>query len=207
LALVPDWPSNLLKLLSLIAAMELQHINVKVFFEDGCEPVLEDFINTFHTWIQADRLDELLVDVADYRHVRGGPDVLLVAREADYCIESSEPRRGLVYNRKAVVDGSPPERIGQAMSAVLRACRLLESEHDDVRFSRQHFEVLVNDRGRAPNTTECQNSFQPELEKFLVSTFDGGFSIERESEPRRRLAMRVQLEQPYDLDTVIDKLS
>lgn len=186
--------------------MELQHINVKVFFEDGCGPDLESFINTFHAWIQDDKCDELLVDVADYRHVRGGPDVLLVAREADYCIESSDDRRGLVYNRKAAVSGSIPERIGQAMSAALRACKLLESEVDGVQFSRRDFELMVNDRALAPNTEEVREALRPEFDSFLSSTFDGNYTLEREEDPRRRLAARVRLEKPFDLDATVSKL-
>lgn len=189
--------------------MELQHITVKVFVEDACQPDLETFINIFHAWIQKERLDELLIDVADYRHVRGGPEVLLVTDQADYCMDSADERLGMVYSRKGPANGSAQERIGQALSGALKACRLLESEYDagNLRFSRQNFEVLINDRAIAPNTEDTHKQFLPDLENFVSTTFGCGFQTERETDARRRYRLRVQLEEPFELESVLKKLS
>ena len=48
---------------------------------------LEEFIPVFHDWIQTQQLAELLIDVADYRHVPHGPGVVLVAHDAHYAMD------------------------------------------------------------------------------------------------------------------------
>ena len=59
-------------------AMELQHINVKIYVEGDLPVDPAEFITVFHQWVKDKVLDELLIDVADYRHVPAGPGVLLV---------------------------------------------------------------------------------------------------------------------------------
>ena len=52
----------------------------------------EPTIVVFHDWIRTRALDEdVLVDVADYGHVKGGPGVLLVCHEGHYVIECRPP--------------------------------------------------------------------------------------------------------------------
>ena len=63
--------------------MNLQHINVKIYVEDDSAVDLSRFIDVFHSWIKQQLLDELLIDVADYRHVPAGPGVILIGHEAD----------------------------------------------------------------------------------------------------------------------------
>ena len=63
----------------------------------------------FHDWIQNQRLDELLIDVVDYRHVHDGPGVILIAHDAHYAFDTSEGRLGLLYSRRPR-DPSHPER-------------------------------------------------------------------------------------------------
>ena len=67
--------------------MELQHVNVKLFVEGTLQVDPERFIEVFHRWIREHTLDEMLIDIADYRHVPAGPSVLLVGFEADYSLE------------------------------------------------------------------------------------------------------------------------
>ena len=81
--------------------MDLQHLNVKIFTSRNAFDLAEA-IPVFQRWIQDSVCEELLIDVADYRHVPGGPGVLLAAHEAHYSLDTG----GLLYNRKAVVEGS-----------------------------------------------------------------------------------------------------
>ena len=57
--------------------MELQHVNVKLLVKNPQEVDLEPLIPVFHGWIQDQVCEELLLDVADYRHVYAGPGVVL----------------------------------------------------------------------------------------------------------------------------------
>ena len=82
--------------------MELQHLNVKLLLENSQDLDLDAIVNIFHGWIQEQLCEELLLDVADYRHVHHGPGVVLIGHEADYAIDNTDGRWGIRYNRKAV---------------------------------------------------------------------------------------------------------
>ena len=49
--------------------MNLQHVNIKIFVDGAMTVDPERFIEVFHRWIAERSMDEMLIDVADYRHV------------------------------------------------------------------------------------------------------------------------------------------
>ena len=53
--------------------MNVQHVNVKFFVDGELNVDWERFIEVFHVWVAEQSTDELLIDVADYRHVPMGP--------------------------------------------------------------------------------------------------------------------------------------
>ena len=53
--------------------IQLQHVNVKLLAGDPADVDLEPLIPIFHDWIRDRVFEELLLDVADYRHVPEGP--------------------------------------------------------------------------------------------------------------------------------------
>ncbi len=182
--------------------MELQHVNVKLFVEGDLPVDPARFIEVFHAWIREDCLDELLIDVADYRHVPNGPGVMLVAHEADYCMESTGSRCGLRYSRKAPLEGSNQDRFARALNAALKASQLLESQFagdGPLRFSRQSFELSVNDRALAPNTGDTFEACKGDIQGFLDATFGAGAcTFEHQTDPRCRFAVLVTLAKPFD---------
>jgi hypothetical protein len=167
----------------------VQHINLKIFLESATAldlaDVLADATTVFHRWIQDSVCPEMLIDVADYGHVWGGPGVLLIGHEANYSFDNRENRLGLLYNRKAALDGTCDTfqaRLEQAYRAALDACDRLEQEtpfRGRLKFDRNALEVFVNDRLLAPNNDETWQRLRPELEKFF-----NGFRIERQGEAR-----------------------
>ncbi len=169
----------------------LQHVNVKVAAADAGGFDLARAIPVFHRWIQ-DRVldDELAIDVADYRHVPDGPGVILVAHEAIYGLDQGDGSLGLLYDRRAAVDGTPQERLRQAARAALRACRLLEEDpalDGALRFDGGRLQVSVNDRALAPNTDATDRALRPQVERLLESLWGAGaHAIERLGEPRER---------------------
>jgi len=101
----------------------VQHVRVKIF---ALEPVdLAGAIPVFHRWIQERVRPEMLIDVADYRHVPNGPGVMLIGYEADYSLDNTKGRLGLLYSRKQA-GGAAQENLRQAYDAAVAACRLLE---------------------------------------------------------------------------------
>ena len=183
--------------------MELQHVNVKIFVEDDDVVDPERFIGAFHRWIRDRVLDELLIDVADYRHVPDGPGILLAGHDALYSMDHTGGRWGLRYNRRTVLEGSNEDRIRQAFEAAAWACALLEEElRDDapVRFSRTEFEVFVNDRALAPNTPETYAAYKADLEAFARSLLGSeDFELEHHKGSHNRLAVTVHLGKSYAL--------
>ena len=99
--------------------MELQHVNVKLMLANPDEVDLEPLIPIFHSWIQEQTPGELLLDVADYRHVHAGPGVVLIGYQGDYSVDNGQNRLGVRYNRKAELDGDNESRLTQAAVAAL----------------------------------------------------------------------------------------
>ncbi len=191
--------------------MELQHVNVKIYVDGDLAIDPAAFIDVFHEWIREHTLDELLVDVADYRHVPAGPGVILIGHEADYSMDNADGRWGLRYNRKAAVDGSNDDRLRQALRCAAHACQLLE-EHfngpESLRFSRREFELFINDRALAPNTSETLAECRPMLESFLASALGhDDFSLEPCTAPRSLVGVAVTAARPFDLTAILETLA
>jgi hypothetical protein len=160
----------------------VQHINLKVFVQNPAVFEPQAAVGVFHQWIRDSVCPEMLIDVADYGHVSAGPGVLLIGHEANYSFDNRENRLGLLYNRKAVLDGSFQTRLAQARRAAFEACERLEQEppfDGKLKFDRNALELSINDRLLAPNNSETWDSLRPEFEKFFT-----GFRIERHGEPR-----------------------
>jgi hypothetical protein len=182
--------------------MELQHVNAEIFVHGALAVDPERFIETFHRWIREQVVDGLWIDVADYRHVPHGPGIVLVGHEADYAMDHNQGRWGLLYNRKTALAGSNMDRVRQAIRAAAHACELLESEFSDLRFSRQEFEVIFNDRALVPNTPQTLAQVQPELQAILSELLGhGDFTMTHETDPRRRFGMTVKSQRPFELVT------
>jgi hypothetical protein len=192
------------------ASIELQHINVKLLLTpDNFE--LELVIPVFHRWIQDQTGDELLIDVADYRHVRSGPGVVLIGHEADYSLDQSDQRLGLRYNRKAVVPGSNQDRLEQAAGAALRALDRLQTEPTltgGIAFDGRQLELFINDRLLAPNTAETRAAAESDFHIFFEKLYrTRDYNLEYNADPRSRFGVRARTKQPRDVRTLRENLA
>jgi len=171
--------------------MEVQHVNVKIFAQQPAAIDLAMAIPVFHRWIQNRVTSELLIDVADYRHVPDGPGVILIGHEAHYALDSAGGRFGLLYNRRTEAEGSTREKIQQAYDAALAACKRLEDEPEfrgKLKFHPGDVELIFNDRCLTPNTDETFAALLPEIERLFNGLWGGGsFELSRRGEPRDRL--------------------
>ena len=181
--------------------MELQHVNFKLMLAHPAEIDLEPLIPIFHSWIQEQTPGELLLDIADYRHVHAGPGVILIGHEGNYSVDNSENRLGVRYNRKAELDGDNQSRLAQAAVAALTACRRLEDDprlDGRFRFNGKALEVFVNDRLLAPNLESTREAVDPELRRFLDKLFRGQeYFLSFDKDPRKLLAVYVETAQPF----------
>lgn len=188
--------------------MNVQHLNVKVFVEHPEIVDIEPFLTIFNRWIQDRVCEELLVDVADYRHVFAGPGVVLIGHEANYSMDNTSNRLGLLYNRKAPVNGSIQDRLRQAVRAALLACHRLEEEpllQGTLTFSGQEVQVLINDRLIAPNTEATVLALEPELQAFFDRLYGGAeYTIHHVADPRERFTIHVKALNASDIPTLLN---
>jgi hypothetical protein len=189
--------------------MEIQHVNVKLLLEKPESLNLGEIVTIFHSWIQEQIFEELLIDVADYRHVYAGPGVVLVGHEADYSVDNTDNRLGVRYNRKAMIKGSNRDRFAQALRAAATACQQLESDErlqGKLRFGGRELMLFVNDRLLAPNTSGTYRSVEPELRDFFRDVGDSDdFVLEAETDPRRLFGVRVRWQRPIELKKLLER--
>jgi hypothetical protein len=187
--------------------MNLQHINIKLFIENPETVELGDFAAVFNSWIQKRLLEELLIDVADYLHVHHGPGIMLIGHEADYSLDNRAGRLGLLYNRKAQLDGTTQEKLAQAARATLIAAQILEEENG-LKFNTQEVQVIVNDRLLVPNTAETFASLEPDVKAFFDRLYDGAeYELTHNADPRERFTVNIRTESTFDVGTLLKNLS
>jgi hypothetical protein len=187
--------------------MNIQHINIKFYLEDPESVNLADFAAVFNTWIQKQRLEELLIDVADYLHVHNGPGIMLIGHEADYSLDNRAGRLGLLYNRKEQLDGSTEEKLIQATRAALTVAQILENENG-LKFNGSEVQVIINDRLLVPNTVETLAALETDLKSFFNQLYGGAeVSLSHNSDPRERFTVNVKTESKFDVDTLLKNLS
>jgi hypothetical protein len=199
--------SSLISLSSLETHMDLQHINVKLFITAPAPLRTGDYTGVFNGWIQERALGELLVDVADYGHVHHGPGLLLIGHEANYSLDETGGRLGLLYNRKAPVEGTAQERLRQAVRQALLAAQKLATEQN-FQFDVSQAQVILNDRHLAPNTPETFAALRPELETLFNTLYGGAaFTLTHSSlDPRERLTVDVSTTAGLDLAALLANL-
>jgi hypothetical protein len=187
--------------------MNLQHINIKLYLENPETVNLADYSAVFNSWIQEQRLEELLIDVADYLHVHNGPGIMLIGHEADYSLDNRAGRLGLLYNRKAQVDGTNQEKLAQALHAALTAAQILEHENG-LKFNGSEVQVIINDRLLVPNTAETFNALQPDLKIFLDRLYAGAnYVLMHNADPRERFTIDVKVGSSFAVDALLKNLS
>src|SRR5688572_24861014 len=169
--------------------MNLQHVNIKFYIEDPESVKLSDFSGIFNSWIQRHLTEDMLVDVADYLHVHNGPGMLLIGHEANYSLDNNAGRLGLLYNRKAQLEGSNEDKLIQAARAALSAARVLEKENG-LKFNGREAQLIINDRLLAPNTLETFAALEADLKGLFDRLYKGySYELNQKPDPRERFTV------------------
>ena len=183
--------------------MELQHLVVKIPVAGplGIDPA--KVVDIFHKWVATQAVTGVtLVDVAELLHVPEGPGVVAVGVEADFALDHTGGIWGVVSRRKDLRPGTNAERVEQAFAAAALAAVWLEAAFPGaLKFSRTDFELIVNDRGIAPNTKDTYAQAIPEIEEALRSLLGhGSFTLARhDREPRQRFGVTVKSAKAFEL--------
>lgn len=187
--------------------MNIQHINIKFYLENPETVHLADYAAVFNSWIQKQRLEGLLIDVADYLHVHHGPGMMLIGHEADFSLDNRAGRLGLLYNRKAQVDGTTQEKLVQAVRAALIAAQILEKENS-LKFNGSEVQMIVNDRLLVPNTADTFATLEPDLRSFFNSLYDGApYVLTQPTDPRERFTINAKTDLAFSVETLLKNLS
>ncbi len=197
--------------------MDTVKYELKFFLDDPSGVELEEFIPVFHDWIQTQQLAELLIDVADYRHVPHGPGVVLVAHDAHYAMDLAEGRLGLLYSRRRETHPSRgaiqgvADRLRSVWHCALTACQRLEAHpvlHGRLQFRGNELLLRCNDRLQAPNTPAAYDELCQYLEPFLATLYPGQrVEVEHVSENTSRLTVGIKVAEPLDVDTLLTRLA
>lgn len=190
--------------------MNLQHVNVKLMVDSPADADVAAVIPIFHEWIKGQVFEELLLDVADYRHVPAGPGVVLIGHQANYSVDNTDNRLGIRYNRKAELDGGNQDRLAQAVRAALIACQRLEAEPTvagKFPFNGRELEIFINDRLLAPNSEPTFAEARPDLQRFAERLFGGPqYSLTHDRDPRKLFGVSLKASDSFPLATLLKNL-
>jgi hypothetical protein len=175
--------------------MKSEKLQIKFFAKPNAAFELEAVVPVFHRFIREHAFDELMIDVADYKHVKNGPGVVLVGDANDYYLDEGEGRPGLLFSRKR--HGSTPEgRLREGLARALKACTLLEAAPEldgKLLFATNELLLRLPDRLRAPNDDQSFAEVSSELSALHDKLYGGGaYVIEGGPAAPEPLSLRVK---------------
>lgn len=191
--------------------MDLHKFGIK-FFAQGADRIdILKVIPIYHRWIQQSALEDLLIDVADYSHVPSGPGVMLIAHEGNYALDETGHERGVVYYSKQKLSGDLSERFAHVAHRALQAADLMAADAElegALKVPGNRLQFFANDRLVAPNTDSVYAELEPAFKAFLDRLYAGvPYKLERETDPKERLSVRVSAESEAPLKTLLERLS
>jgi len=191
--------------------MDLHKFGIKFFAQDAERIDILKLIPIYHRWIQQSALEDLLIDVADYSHVPSGPGVMLIAHEGNYALDETDHERGVVYYSKHKLSGDLTERFAQVAQRALKAAELMSADADlegALKVPGNRLQFFANDRLVAPNTDAAYAELEPAFKAFLERLYAGApYKLERETDRKERLSVRVSAAGEVPLGTLLERLS
>lgn len=190
-----------------------QRISTKLFINEPEALDLPAFIPIFHNWIREQKVDGVPIDVADYKHVKEGPGVLLIGHEGDYALDLGHGRPGLLYSYKRQWQSETlAGRLQAVLHRLLHGAQLVETEASlggRLTFATDELQLTFLDRLRTPNTPETMAAVSQKVEATLAAMYRGlAVTVERvETDERRPFSLRVQAPEAPDVNTLLSLLN
>jgi len=192
--------------------MELHKLGVKFFLRQPADLDPDELIPIYHRWIQEGALEAILIDVADYSHVPGGPGTMLISHEANYALDASDGRPGLLYMRKQPFEGADrlEDRITGAVKAAIEAGRRLENEDSlkgRIEFAGEEMVFIANDRLQAPNNEQTASALETALLGVLTAMWgQAPVTTETKTEARAPSTITARTTSPRSLSSLLKGL-
>ncbi len=187
-----------------------QRLSLKFYFADISVDV-EAFIPVFHRWIREHVVsNELLLDVADYKHILDGPALFLIGHTADYVIDMTDGKPGLQYVRKRELGTDLSKALEMTLSQALNGVKLMETDVElrgKLKLGADAATIAFVDRLNYPNNDTGAESAQAQLSDSLGAVFGVDASITRvDNDPREPLTFELHAPSAPDVDTLINRL-
>lgn len=160
-------------------------------FASRCEPELRAFIEVFHRWIQGQKLEGVLIDVADYSHVHHGPGVMLVAHEGYWSMDETGGQLGMFYKRRRGGPEDAQAALTDALRRAIAGAELIQTDTKGVTFATDHVVVGFEDRLHAPNDSDTFDALSDTLGALARRLFGEGATVDRVGDPRAPFRVRL----------------
>jgi hypothetical protein len=182
-----------------------QKFQFKLFIANPDALDLDAVVPVFHDFIRERALPELLIDVADYAHVEGGPGVVLIGHGYDVYVDLMDGRPGVLVSRKRDAEGSTEDIVRNTLSLALRAAALLE-ERLPIRFSTGEALFRAIDRLRTPNDDATHATLGPVVES-VCGALAKVSGVSRAGDPRAPYTISLALESAPGVKEAAAKLA
>ncbi len=183
---------------------------IKFYLENPDSVDVAHFGAVFQRWIQQTLLKELIIDVADYRHVFEGPGVILIGHASDYAIESREGRLGLTYTRKRQLEPNLQTQLRTSFELALAAAEMLEAEESfspRLKFRTDEIEIRFPDRLNLPNKPETFDLVKDDLAAVLAEVYGGVLNFAPSApDPRHLFSVAVHHESAAGVSDLLRQL-
>ena len=192
-------------------------MSVKFYFDDLSVNV-EEFIPVFHRWIRENVVpNELLLDVAEYKHIIDGPAILLVGHEADYVVDLTGGKPGLLYVRKRDLGADLPDALATTLAQALNGIKLAETDIElqgKLKLRTDAATIVLLDRLNYPNQSangsgaeDAGETAQSQLAENLATIFGGDATVTRvENDAREPLTFELNAPSAPDVETLRGRL-
>lgn len=191
-------------------------LSVKFFFEELSIDV-EAFIPVFHRWIRENVIpNELLLDVADYKHIADGPSIFLIGHEADYVVDLTDAKPGLMYVRKRDSGSDLSQALGTTLSQALNGVKLTEGDVElkgKLKLRTDAATIALLDRLNYPNAANGDGpdstaaAAQAQLSENLAAIFGNDATVTRvANDAREPLTFELSAPSAPDVDTLLSQL-
>lgn len=184
-----------------------KRISIKLFIDNPETLRAAQVVPIFQRWIQRNRLEGLLIDVADYQHVHRGPGIVLIGHEGDYGYDPRAERPGIQYTLKHAEGLSLAEALAITLRRVLQAASLFEREKSlkGVQVNADELLITFRDRLNFPNRSETWLELIPEVQAVAGDVYSAGLSLKAlEGDAREPLQIRVSSSEPVSIETLLE---
>ncbi len=194
-----------------------QRLCVKFYFEELSVDV-DTFIPVFHRWIREDVVsNEMLLDVADYKHILDGPAIFLIGHEADYVVDFTDGKPGLLYVRKRDAGPSLSDALGTTLTQALNGVKLAENDVElagKLKLRTDGATIVLLDRLSYPNASfngdgvsSAADAAQAQLAENLTALFGSDATLTRvANDEREPLTFELNAPSAPNVDTLLSQL-